>query len=387
MPLPDYKGNSIVNLMSSLGNAMGYSHRYPELSALKSKELSDSRNIILIIIDGLGYHFLKERKNTSFLQKGLRARMTSVFPSTTASAIPVFLTGEAPQQHGLTGWYMLLRELGAVAATLPFSLRTGRASLGKLEDLRYSFSESSFPSKINRRSSYILPIEIKDTAFTQATSKNSERNGYTTLNGFIRQIKSAAEARRKKGKKKYVYAYYPGLDNKGHHFGMNSPEAKEEFWNIDKAIKTLIERIEGSNSTVIITGDHGQKDTDKSRTIWLDKHPKLKECLSMPLCGEPRVRYCYVHPSKTKDFKYYVRNKMSHICWMHESEDLIKKGYFGMYKPHPELTHRVGDFILIMKENYILRDKKPGKKSKILIGNHGGISKEEMFVPLITFRV
>jgi hypothetical protein len=384
MPLPDYKGNSIVNLMSSLGNAMGYRHRYPELSSLRSNEISDSRNIILIIIDGLGYHFLKERKDDSFLKKGLQARMTSVFPSTTASAVPVFLTGEAPQQHGLTGWYMLLREVGAVATILPYTSRTGGVSLGKLKDLRYSFSEKSFPSKINRRNSYIQPIKIKDTTFTLATSENSKRNGYSNLNGFIRQIKKSIT---KKGKRNYIYAYYPGLDSVGHHFGMSSPEANKEFMEVDKAIQLLIKRLEGSNSTVIITGDHGQKDTTRNRIIWLHKHPKLKDCLSIPLCGEPRVSYCYVHPHKVKDFKYYVRNKMSHICIMHKSENIIKKGYFGLYKPHPELKHRVGDFVLIMKENYVLRDKKPGKKAEALIGNHGGISKQEMFVPLIIFKV
>jgi hypothetical protein len=39
-----------------------------------------------------------------------------------------------------------------------------------------------------------------------------------------------------------------------------------------------------------------------------------------------------------------------------------------------------------MKDNFVIKDSVPGEKSKFSIGNHGGVSKEEMYVPLIVIR-
>ena len=59
--LPDYRGMSIVNLMSSIGGAFGLKSHYMELNEFNSNEIKKYKNVVLIIIDGLGYEYLKER--------------------------------------------------------------------------------------------------------------------------------------------------------------------------------------------------------------------------------------------------------------------------------------------------------------------------------------
>ena len=44
---------------------------------------------------------------------------TAANPPTTSAAITTFATGLAPQQHAVTGWFMHLKELGAVSTILP----------------------------------------------------------------------------------------------------------------------------------------------------------------------------------------------------------------------------------------------------------------------------
>lgn len=46
------------------------------------------------------------------------------------------------------------------------------------------------------------------------------------------------------------------------------------------------------------------------------------------------------------------------------------------------MTHRVGDYTLIMKENYVFHDTLPNKEDHFEIGNHGGTSEKEMYVTL-----
>jgi hypothetical protein len=48
------------------------------------------------------------------------------------------------------------------------------------------------------------------------------------------------------------------------------------------------------------------------------------------------------------------------------------------------LLDRIGDYILIMKGNYVIKDRLLGETMHFLKANHGGMSGKEMFVPLIT---
>lgn len=142
------------------------------------------------------------------------------------------------------------------------------------------------------------------------------------------------------------------------------------------------------DTTVIITADHGIKDMDEEKIIKLKDHPKLKEMLVMPLTGERRFTYAYVKPGKEKYFEDYFRTKLDKYCHLFKSKDLLKRGYFGRFKVHKDFLDRVGDYTIIMKENYGMKDSLDYKKKKVSfdIGAHGGLSKEELYVPVIVIK-
>ena len=124
--LPDYAGGSLVNLMASLVEACGGTPRH---TVLRNFFASEARNVILLIVDGLGERFLARHGAGGELARRRRAAITSVFPSTTASAITTSYTGRSPLEHGLTGWFTYFGEAGFVAAPLPFRSPGDHASL------------------------------------------------------------------------------------------------------------------------------------------------------------------------------------------------------------------------------------------------------------------
>jgi len=115
----------------------------------------------------------------------------------------------------------------------------------------------------------------------------------------------------------------------------------------------------------------------------LKDHPKLNETLTIPVCGEPRAPFFYVRPSKTSEFENYIKNHLNHAGKLIKGETLIKENYYGLFEPNKRLFDRTGDYILLMKKNYVFRDKLIGEARHELIGNHGGLSDDELFVPLI----
>ena len=103
----------------------------------------------------------------------------------------------------------------------------------------------------------------------------------------------------------------------------------------------------------------------------------------MPLCGEPRAAYCYVHPDKEKKFIDYIEGELHNFIDLKSSRSLLDEGYFGKGPAHPRLDDRIGHYTLIMKENYIIKDQLAGEPPFAHVGVHGGTSAQEMYVPLI----
>lgn len=382
--LPDYKRGSIVNLMSSISNSFGKKHSYNELPALDSNELKNSKNVVLIIIDGLGYHYLKKQKD-SFLLNNLKSKMTSTFLSTTACANTAFLVGYPPQQHALTGWDINLKEVGAITTILPFIPMFGGASLSysKIE-MNKIMDIASFHKGFNGKCFKLIDKKLASGAFTQYVSSNTSIIATTSYKNTFTKLKNLIKG--KSNKRRFIHIYVPELDSLAHKEGISSKEVNNLFQDLDKQIKNLSKSLKKTNTKLIITADHGLIDAAPNTEIWIEDIPGLKACLTIPLAGEPRVRDCFVRPRKVKDFEEIIRTKMSKYCWCYKGEQLIKDNFYGLGEPNKKLYDRVGDYVLIMKKNYILRDKLANyeKPKKFHKGKHGGVTEDEMIVPLIT---
>ncbi|MCP4540183.1 MAG: hypothetical protein GY832_23845, partial [Chloroflexi bacterium] len=57
---------------------------------------------------------------------------------------------------------------------------------------------------------------------------------------------------------------------------------------------------------------------------------------------------------------------------------------FGSGPPAPETAARMGDLILVSRQDHILYD---GNVKPYLLGHHGGLSPEEMLVPYLITRL
>lgn len=384
MVWPDYQGGSIANLMSSLQAALGKKQsRYAHLKLLSPQEVKKAKRVVLIVIDGMGYRFLQHNP-APHLHRGLRGSMTSVFPATTAAAVGTFATGVPPQQHAFTGWFMYFKELGVVARSLPFNPRFGSEDMRK-EGIPFKtvFSDTGFGEKLNVPSWVVMHQPVEASGFTLATSSKAKILPYTTLRGFFRQLSQAVKRSRKKS---FIYAYWPLLDSASHTFGANSKQAKKQLRIIDRHLGSFLKRHQGSGTLVIVTADHGLVDHDRKKFVRLENHPELQKCLALPLCGEPRVSYAYVKPGKTRTFETYVKTKLKRYCTLVKSDTLVKQNRFGLFAPHPKLKDRIGDYTLLMKPGCIIKDALMGGKSKADKANHGGITEEEMLVPLCVFQ-
>jgi len=379
MNLPDYQHSSLVNLMSRLAREFGANDQaYAAFEHEALAPLTDYQHIVLLIIDGMGARYLA--RQTGYLHAHQCAELTSVFPTTTASAITTFMTGLAPQQHGLTGWFTYLKELGAVTAVLPCQLRGSREVITERGiDIAALYGHVPFFDLLQVNSTVLAPGWIINSPFNIAHSGRARRVGYTNLASLFGNLRGLLH----EDERQYIYAYWPEFDRLSHQFGNGSEQVAQHYRELDTSLAQFMESIAGTRTLLLVTADHGFIDTQPDRLINLHEHPVLHDCLSLPLSGEPRVAYCYVHPHKTQTFIDYVQANFSQQMALVDSQELIRQHAFGLGEAHPQLAQRVGDYALIMKDNYVIKDWVAGEKPFFQYGVHGGISEQEMQVPLI----
>ncbi len=378
---PDYNGGSIVNLMSSIARARGAATPYLQARLLPARRLRAYRNIVLVVLDGLGYDYLVEKGRGSILVRNMLGSITSVFPSTTATAVTTFATGLAPLQHGVTGWFVYLRELGLVSTILQLKPRTGGADFsvagvkpGKILGFK------PLADRLRGEAYFIGPRQIINTDFTAVSSGGSRRVTFSSLPGLLVAIRSALAG---PAGEKYIYAYWSEFDHLAHEKGYHSLKTARHFDELARGIKRLAREIAGTDTALVVTADHGLVDTTAESNLALEDHAQLKDTLSMPLCGEGRIPYCYLKPGREDEFCAYVLGRLGGVCEMLPRQELIKKGVFGKGKANGEFESRVGDYVLLMKDNFSLRDSLPGERKKKMIARHGGLSRAEMLVPLV----
>lgn len=381
MVRPDYAGAGLLNLIASLTEARGGRALQPTLAQLPPAEISAARNVVLLIVDGLGDLYLTRRGAGGELARRRRGAITSVFPSTTASAITTSYTGCAPLEHGLTGWFTYFGACGCVAAALPFRSRGDYRPLGERGVAPGAiYASPSLFDALPLRSIVVSQREIIDSDYNLHHCGRAERRAYDDLEGLLRETEAAVKSG---SERKFVYVYWPLYDTLSHAHGAESPQAAQHFAEIDAAFGALLARLAGTDSAVVATADHGFIDCPPEAALQLEDGPGLSALLRLPLCGERRVAYCHVQEGRVKEFMARAAQWLDGRAQVRESRELLAEGWFGVGPAHPRIAERVGDVTLMMSERFTIKDWMPGEPRHLHIGNHGGASAEEMMIPLM----
>lgn len=340
------------------------------------------RTRVFLLIDGLGDHFLQRFGANSVMAAHRQGRITSVFPSTTSAAVTTTMTGLSPAQHGLTGWFIRDKRFGGLIAPLPL-VRRGGDQLAALRLTQRLFPYRTLYQRLDCPSMVVTPREIAWSRFSKRHCRGARIVGYGRgLQGMVEAVVQGATQMRQAGGG-YIHAYYPLFDTLSHEFGSTSPQAVEEFWRVDAAFAQLLERLKGLDCEVVATADHGFTDASDERTVDMDEHPQLLAMLECPLWGERRAAFCAVKKGREAEFDAAAGKVFAGKAVVARSRDLVQAGLFGPGRVNPRLAERTGTHTLLMESGWIVVDSVPGEKRHSMIGVHGGLSPEEMWIPLI----
>ncbi|MFW6040509.1 MAG: alkaline phosphatase family protein [Thermoplasmatota archaeon] len=230
---------------------------------------------------------------------------------------------------------MLLKEIGAVSTILPFKTKFGGLSLDKHGlDVKDIISKESIFDQIDIEGYVVTNEKIKDSFFSRILSESASVLGYKDIKSFFNHLKNVI---RLNNNKKLIYGYWNRFDSIAHEHGVKSMQASHHFLRLNLELKSFLDDIKGTDTTVIITSDHGFIDSTEKKNFKLKDYTNLREFLTLPPCGDSRVIYFYVHPSKEDKFVDYWENELSEYSYLFRSEKIMERNYFGLYEINPNL--------------------------------------------------
>ncbi|TFH07635.1 MAG: alkaline phosphatase family protein [Candidatus Atribacteria bacterium] len=387
---PDYAGYCISKVPALIGSILGASNGSAPITKLGDPFRSYSR-IVFLVLDGLGYRkaqaLFREYPDSALRglgEAGCQVPLTSVYPSTTVAALSSLSTGLTPLEHGMIGYRLYLRETASITNMIRFT------TIGN------SRPDSAFAIGLDRETLIPHPT-VHERLQAQGISVHSVLPGYIANSGLstahyrgCTEVHSAVslpdmfvrtrEILQKSGDKTFISLYWPGLDSVAHVMGPDSESYRDEFCAVDAAIRRgLVGQVE--DTLFIATSDHGFVSMRPEDYLLLNGEFDADRALLMPPVGEPRASYLYARDGKKK----LIRNAFASprddglICI--DSQELVDSGLIGINTPHPEIANRIGDLALLSTGTAGTFQEYPD--AALLRGMHGGLTEEEMLVPLI----
>ncbi|WP_088241745.1 alkaline phosphatase family protein [Calothrix rhizosoleniae] len=368
-------------------------------------------HVVLLIADGLGYDQLKSLMNSKDVPSLTSAchssqaffmPATSVYPSTTVTALTSAATAYAPAQHGMIGTNLYLRELGSIVNFIGFCPTIAPTHTPYLDSQLDPDNLIPVPNQYLLMEKAGIDVGIinlqyfKQTSISRFTTASSQAGttgfrGYLTPADGFSQLRQRLEKIENQGKS-FTFMYIPNLDSSAHRYGPLSPSYRAEIGALDFAIqRELLEPLTGRKDVVLLfTADHGQRPTFAEKTLWLNDHPTLTQMLFTPaITGESRSRFLHLQHGMETAAINYIETHLQEQFTVITKQQAIASGLLGL--PNEALGRecgdRLGDLILLPRYDWVCRHQVTSEeKHSSLAGIHGGLSRPEMLIPFLAYR-
>lgn len=378
--MPNYE-HCILGTMSSILKYYNVDTKHK--SSEKLDEILNQKkykNVIFLILDGLGEHILNPISPEGYLKKNQIDLVTSVYPSTTTAALTSYYSGKTPYETGWIAWSQYFKEYGRALDMFSRNESYLREPLKKplMDVYETVINYESIFEQIEKASPEVKAFEIEpDYADRRALRRMNANN----VDELIMNIEDLC----KLPDRKFILAYSDNPDGLLHKYGTTSEEVKNFVIETENKIEKMCEKFD-EDTILIVSADHGHKDIEKSYTL-LD-YPEIQECLIMPASLESRVLTFWVKENMRETFVERFNKVFENEFWLMTKEEFLDKYHFlGYGDKHYKIDDFIGNYMALSVAGSMIRletflaEGKPVKKS-----THCGLSKEEMEVPVIVVR-
>lgn len=376
--LPDYD-NCCVNLISSVAKHFKIKTNHKTLPLADKLLKKNYKNIVVLLLDGLGKElFNRKCDKNNFFAQCYAQDLSAVFPSSTTPSTVSFKSGYTPLEHGWWAHFLYFKEIG------------GAVNLYLNTD-----AYSRDPTRLNHIAHDIMPYETiheriyqkhKDSVRCYAICPTNCRDidgiSQVTYDSFDEMANYVKTVCANDGKH-YIYAYYDYPDKAEHRYGVYSNEVAQKLAEIEAITEMMCKSCK--DTLFLISADHGQTEVHEVRD--LAQYRDLCDCFSLAPNGGTRTMNCFVKADKKAEFKKLANKYFGDKFLILSKKEVLEKNLLGDGVMHYKTDDTLGDFLIIsVSDCSLFYSTLYVPKKTLPLGGHGGLSHEEMTVPLFVFE-
>lgn len=403
--LPSYRDYCLSSVPSTVLSMFGVKDGRPTIPPKELGTDIGAEKLVLFVADGMGYfdvkpHFGDGRFLQAAASRGVIIPITTIFPSTTAAALTTIATGLTPQEHCLLEWFVYIKEIDQVIATLPFSVvgGTGRDSLlGRLKP-RALYSGACVNWALRKQGVDVVSFVssgLARTAYSKLSHAGSEVVPYITSSDLMAALRKRVEEAKRRT---FFYVYWNWVDTIGHAYGPGTEESRSEVSLLSYLLKTeLVDRLSrraASETILMLTADHGQIPVDPDTTTYLNGMRTVMRGLArspsgkrIPPWGSARDVYLALTDQRLDAVSAYLERELGRKAVVLKTSDAVESGLFGINRPRPRFLERVGNLMVLPRgRNLVWYRYARGDRLRVR-GHHGGMHPREMLIPLVVSSV
>jgi predicted AlkP superfamily pyrophosphatase or phosphodiesterase len=356
--------NSNLGIPSSILHHFGAAAQHTTLGIVDAALAKNYKNVVLLIFDGMGSESLARHVPDGFLMKNKVADISSVYPCSTTSALATLESGLSPAEHGRVGWTCYFKEIDACVNLLSGKQNGTDTPAAAYDIVRKNLSFTRVQEQIRRVNPSIECCTVSPFAEYKADT--------------CEEVCAQVSALCKNPGRRYIYAYHFQPDQDMHEFGCYDARVRDRMRSFDKQIEQLAAQL--SDTLLIVTADHGLADL---KMLAIEDYPEIYECLSKPLSREVRSLSFFVKEAYKDDFPRRFQARLGGDFTLMTGEEALERQIFGEGKLHPRVRGFVGDYVALATGSIGLWYRNDKGQNRTLAAAHGGLSAEEMVVPLV----
>jgi predicted AlkP superfamily pyrophosphatase or phosphodiesterase len=394
---PNYDSGGFAGLPQTITSLFGgdpYSSAIPDLQ-------KGYDNVILFFADSFGWRFFEKFASHPYLDRFIRdgrvAKLTSQFPSTTSAHTTCIHSGLNVGQSGIFEWNYYEPRLDAMIVPLLFSF-SGSMERDQLKATGIA-PKKLYPTrslylglkKLDVHSTIFQHREYTPSTYSDILFRGAEVHGYKSLPEALTNLRLALDAA---AGKNYFFLYYDKIDGISHEYGPTSPQVEAEVDMFLTTMERLFAPTKKGKTLFLLTADHGQVEIDPATTIYINKaFARIEKYIRKSQKGEllvpggsPRDMFLYIKDEMLDEAQAILIKGLKGRADVLQIDELIAQGYFGP-KVSKVFRERAGNLVILPYRYEGVWWYEKGKFEQKFHGHHGGLTPQEMEIPLLAIEL
>jgi Type I phosphodiesterase / nucleotide pyrophosphatase len=361
---------------------------FDELPGLIEAKLAEHPRVVLVYFDAFGWRFLERHADHPLFAGAEIERWSSCFPSTTTVHSTTIHSGLPLGEHGLYEWNLLEPRLNRLVTPLWFCF-AGDERPGTLLDVGLTahdlFPEETLYRRLPVPSHVAMPTGIAGSQTSKVLLREAtihpfheSREGLAVLCGALASEEHA-----------YGTIYFGDADGLMHAVG---PDAPEVAALMEATLSEIAEAPWPEGTLVLLTADHGMEGISPERTTYVNVvWPELPKHLVIGSDGKPlapagscRDLFLHVLQERLDEVEARLGELLAGVADVRTVESLLVDGLFGSNVTE-RLTSRLANLVVLPAPGEAAYWLEPGRFEQHFRGQHGGLTANEMEIPLVSW--